>query len=383
MIVGIDASNIRGGGGMTHLRELLAAADPERDRFDRVVVWASGRTLAALPERPWLAKENPSALNGGLLSRSLWQATSLGRASRDANCDVLFVPGGSFVTSFRPIVTMSQNLLPFQWRELRRYGASAMTLKLLALRTAQRRSFRSADATIFLTDYAREAVVDVTGRLGGTTPVIPHGIDPRFFTEPRPPRDLANCTFADPLRLVYVSSVEPYKHQWHVADAVAQLRAKGLPVAIDFVGPANPSVLPLLQQTLARVDPRAEAIRYVGALPYGLVHTTYHNADMAVFASSCETIANILIEGMAAGLPTASSNIGAMREVLGDAGTYFDPERPSEIAEAIERLARSTELRARNARLAFERAHNYSWARCARETFAVFEGARLAKSASL
>ena len=86
---------------------------------------------------------------------------------------------------------------------------------------------------------------------------------------------------------------------------------------------------------------------------------------------------------VAAGLPTASSEIGAMREVLGDAGVYFDPERPGEIAAAIERLARSPDLRARNAQLAFERAHAYSWARCARETFAVFDQVRLASAAAM
>jgi glycosyltransferase involved in cell wall biosynthesis len=383
MIVGIDASNIRAGGGITHLRELLAAADPKADRFARVVVWASRRTLAALPDRPWLQKLNPPPLEGGLGARTRWQATVLGGAARAAGCDVLFVPGGSFVTAFRPVVTMSQNLLPFQWRELRRYGFSAMTAKMLALRRTQARSFRAADATIFLTAAARDAVIAVTGPLRGLTPIVPHGIDPRFFAAPRPARPLAACSFDDPLRLLYVSVVEPYKHQWQVAEAVAALRGRGLPVAIDFAGPANPRALPRLQRVLQRVDPAGRAIRYLGPIPHERLHEAYRAAEIAVFASSCETIANILIEGMAAGLPTASSNIGAMREVLGEAGTYFDPEKPAEIAAAIEALAGSPELRQRNAQLAFERAHAYSWARCARETFAVFDRVRLATSAAL
>ena len=383
MIVGIDASNIRAGGGITHLRELLAAADPQRDRFARIVVWATRRTLEALPDRPWLQKLNPSPLEGGLAARTKWQATALGPAARAAGCDVLFVPGGSFVTSFRPVVTMSQNLLPFQWRELLRYGLSAMTAKMLALRRTQGRSFRAADATIFLTEAARDAVVAVTGPLRGLAPVIPHGIDPRFFAAPRPPRPLADCSPERPLRLIYVSAVEPYKHQWHVADAVARLRGKGLPIAIHFVGPANPAVLPRLTRALERADPRGQAIRYLGPVQHEALHQCYHDAEIAIFASSCETIANILIEGMAGGLPTASSNIGAMREVLGSAGTYFDPERPAEIAEAIERLAVSTELRQRSARLAFVRAHAYSWERCARETFSVFQQVRLATAAAM
>ena len=35
MILGIDASNIRGGGGVTHLVELLAFSDPAAAGFER------------------------------------------------------------------------------------------------------------------------------------------------------------------------------------------------------------------------------------------------------------------------------------------------------------------------------------------------------------
>ena len=33
-------------------------------------------------------------------------------------CDILFVPGGIYHGGFRPFVTMSQNLLPFEWHEI-------------------------------------------------------------------------------------------------------------------------------------------------------------------------------------------------------------------------------------------------------------------------
>jgi len=45
--------------------------------------------------------------------------------------------------------------------------------------------------------------------------------------------------------------------------------------------------------------------------------------------------ANILVEAMASGLPIACSNRGPMPEVLGDAGVYFDPEDPHDIARAL------------------------------------------------
>jgi hypothetical protein len=45
--IGIDASNLRLGGGVTHIRELLGAASPQSQGVDRVVMWGGARTLAA------------------------------------------------------------------------------------------------------------------------------------------------------------------------------------------------------------------------------------------------------------------------------------------------------------------------------------------------
>jgi glycosyltransferase involved in cell wall biosynthesis len=58
-----------------------------------------------------------------------------------------------------------------------------------------------------------------------------------------------------------------------------------------------------------------------------------------------------------------------MPELLGDAGLYFDPERPDEIAHALRRLLGDPELRGKLAAAAFQRSAAFSWDRCARETF--------------
>ena len=51
MIIGIDASNIRAGGGVTHLDELLRAADPEAHGFSQVIVWSGSATLDRMRPR--------------------------------------------------------------------------------------------------------------------------------------------------------------------------------------------------------------------------------------------------------------------------------------------------------------------------------------------
>jgi len=70
MFLGIDASSISSGGGLTHLVELLRTATPQTYGFDAVIVWASSATLNRLEDRGWLRKERDSLLERSLPYRS-------------------------------------------------------------------------------------------------------------------------------------------------------------------------------------------------------------------------------------------------------------------------------------------------------------------------
>ncbi len=369
LTIGIDAANLRRGGGVTHLVELLRAAQLDASNIDRVVVWAGRPILNALDDRSWLDKRNPPALNRGLIQRTLWQRFSLSRAARDAGCDVLFVPGGSYAGSFQPVVTMSRNLLPFEMRELLRYGWTKFTLKMLLLRFTQSRSYRKVSGLIFLTDYARQVVSGVVGKLSGKTCTIPHGLNPRFNQAPKVQRPIADYDDANPYRVLYVSIIDQYKHQWHVVKAIDMLRKQGFPIALNLVGPSYPPALMRLNATIDSVDFSRHWVHYHGAIAFDELHHHYVQADLGLFASSCENMPNILLETMASGLPIACSNKGPMPEILGRAGVYFDPEQPDEIARVLLELIESPKLRTELSKLSYASAQQYSWQRCADETF--------------
>lgn len=367
----IDASNIRAGGGLTHLQQLLAAAEPRAAGIERITVWGGGTTLGALERRPWLDAVQVPALDGALPARLLWQQRELPALVKNAGCKALFSPGGTIplLGSF-PKITMSQNLLPFEPREAARFGrASAMRLKQWLLRRSQTASFRRAEGVVFLTEYARRAVLDRTGPLGARTVMIPHGIEERFFMPLRGGSSRALAA-ASPFRVLYVSIIDGYKHQWHVARAIALARAMGVPAELELIGPARPPALRRLRDAMQEVDPAGEFVSYTGPVPFEELHEKYRRADAFVFASSCENLPNILLEAMAAGLPIACSDRGPMPEVLGAAGVYFDPERPDSIARAVQALYLDGELRARIAADAQQRARSFTWARCAAETLA-------------
>ena len=368
MRLGIDASNIRAGGGVTHLVELLRAACPLEYGLDEVVVWGSDRTLKELPARSWLKLVHEPLLDRAFPFRLYWQRTKLTKLAQKS-CDILFVPGGSYNGHFRPFVSMSQNLLPFDNRERSRFGISLASVRYRLLGLSQARCSKRADGVIFLTKYAASVVMGQVREISGEAAIIPHGIDQRFACQPRPQKPLSFYSSEKPLELLYVSIINVYKHQDRVAEALGLLRNEGLPVRLHLVGPAYSPMLQRLQTILRELDPYGKFLNYQGPISYHDLPRVYHRSDMFVFASSCETISITLLEAMASGLPIACSNRGPMPEVLGDAGVYFDPENSLDIARALRQLALSHEMRDRYAHAAYERAKVYCWDRCADETF--------------
>jgi glycosyltransferase involved in cell wall biosynthesis len=368
MILGIEASNIRSGGGVTHLKEFLWAYNPDLYKFKKVVVWANANTLKLLPDADWLDKRTHSFLEKSIFFRIFWQRFILDQEIKKSNIDILFVPGGMYYSKFRPVITMSRNMLPFEEKERNRYGFSYMKFRLTLLEKKQGKAFTDADGLIFLTQYAKNAVeARLTKKVKSST-VIAHGISPTFSKAPRPQKDIFEYNEKHPLEILYVSIINVYKHQKSVVPAVVRLHNEGYPVVLKLVGPNYPPEMKLLNAVLQQQDPLGKVVQLQGSVSHAGVEQTYHNADLFVFASSCENLPNILVEAMASGLPIASSNKGPMPEVLQDGGLYFDPENEEEIYTALKKMLDDKGLREVLAARSFELSKAYSWRTCANLT---------------
>lgn len=368
-IIGIDATNIRRGGGVTHLVELINNANPKRHFFSKIVIWGPSNTLDKIIHKPWIHKINPPESEKNLVKRTLWQIFNLGKEIEKENCSILFIPGGSYAGNYFPVVLMSQNLLPFEMKELRRFGLSFMTLKLLILRKTQSFSFARSNGIIFLTKYAKRKVLGVLGNMKKENEIIFHGLNSRFSIPPRVQKDISEFNNDNPFKIIYVSTIDQYKHQWHVVTAVNSLRQKGYPIRLELIGPAYSPALKKLNEIANRFDPKRDWMKYYSEIPFEDLHKNYARADLGLFASSCENMPNILLETMASGLPIACSDKGPMPEMLQDSGIYFNPEEPEEIAQAIYKLLSSRSLRSNLSKQSHELSKQYSWERCADETF--------------
>ncbi len=368
IVVGIDASRNRSGGAQAHLIGLLTDCDLKKHGIGVVHVWAFRSLLDRLPNHSWLIKHNPEDLERSLLRQLWWQANDLDRELNSAGCDILFATDASTLCHFKPMVTLSQDMLSYEPGVMRLFGFGIARLRLLVILMVQNMAFRRAAGVIFLTRYAAALIQQSCGVLH-TVVYIPHGIGAEFKEPLKLNEGRHLCK--SPIRCIYVSNVEMYKHQWVVVDAVARLRKQGHGLTLTLVGEKGEGrAQRLLRDAIADLDPGGLFVKQLEFLSHEKLPMLLAQADLFVFASSCENLPITLLEAMATGLPIACSNRGPMPEILGDGGVYFDPEDSASIACAVRRLLEDSELRQRCSKVSLKIAADYSWRRCSDETFA-------------
>ena len=99
----------------------------------------------------------------------------------------------------------------------------------------------------------------------------------------------------------------------------------------------------------------------------------YSAAEIFVFPSLYEGFGLPPLEAMACGTPVVTSNVSSLPEAVGDAALTVDPYDVGELVLAIDRLLTDEMLRADLRRRGLERAAQFTWARTARETLAIYE----------
>lgn len=368
-VVGIDASNIKSGGGLTHLKSILDYLDINQSELTKIIVWSNNITLDYLPNRPYIIKRSHFFLNRGLLLNFLFQFFFLKREADKLGCDIIFVPGGTFISNFKPFVAMSQNMLPFEKEEAIHYGF-LMRLRLKVLYYTQTYTFKRAEAVLFLTRYAKDYIQNRIGLSGKKIEIVPHGVDSIFQQKPKVQMQPESYYKGNSFELLYVSYITVYKHQWNVAEAVCQLNEIGYPIKLKLIGSVLDS-FEKLDDVLKKYKNSKECIEFIPGLTHDQLKLHYKSADAFVFASSCENQPIILLEAMSAGLPIISSSLGPMGEMLGDSSVFFNPRSVPDIVEAIKVLFNNPDLRSLISKDVYNKASKYTWSNCSSDTFKI------------
>jgi glycosyltransferase involved in cell wall biosynthesis len=98
----------------------------------------------------------------------------------------------------------------------------------------------------------------------------------------------------------------------------------------------------------------------------------YSDALAVIVPSLYEGFGLPALEAMQCGAPVLSSNASSLPEVVGEAGLYFDPRNPSQIAGRLREVLQSPELRADLRRRSAEQARKFSWDQSGRQHWELF-----------
>lgn len=369
--IGIDAHNLRAGGGITHLVNILEHSD-ELDSFDLIYVYCN-RALAnklASYELKKLVIVTPAELDKSIFHRLYWQQFVLPKIAEEKGLDFLFCPGG--IIPFKKIsgvkkICMFRNMLVAELKNTLTCGFSLRFFKFLILRYVQMASFRKADANIFISHFAKEKALE-TFKIDKAKPsaVIYHGVNNIFAGQDS--ESVKDRKKSEIKKLLYVSTIDVYKHQIEVVKAVEIIRERGYDVCLELIGSKDPATFSKLKKTIEETQ-MGPFVDVVGFRKYEELPASYRDCDVVLFASTCENCPNILLEAMLSGKPIACSETKPMPEFAGNTVSYFDATTPSSIAYAVIYLLDNPEKAHELASSAKDKVSGYLWKECAKNTF--------------
>jgi len=360
--LGITASRARSGGAKAHIIGILSGFN-YLHLIKEIHIWSYPEILNLIPNYEWLTKHVAGCHSKTIIHQLYWEKINLSRELKINKCDILINVDAGSICRFHPNISMSRDMLSYEIGEMKRYGWTIERLRLILLKYVQNSTLRQADGVIFLTEYAAKSIQKSTGILNEYK-IIPHGIGKYFHSI-----DNTHNTISNNFNCVYVSNYAPYKHQWNCIRAVANLRRLGFPIFLTLIGGGSGKSLQKVKQEIKSCDPGKNFVQEVDRIKNSELPSYLQNADIFIFASSCENMPNTLLEGMAAGLPIACSNRGPMPEVLKDGGVYFNPESIDEIEFALKKIIQDSDFRIEIGSKSKELSRKYSWDNTSRETF--------------
>jgi alpha-1,3-rhamnosyl/mannosyltransferase len=203
------------------------------------------------------------------------------------------------------------------------------------------------------------------------TAMLPHGVDPRMFeigTERavRPPGG------TEPF-LLAVATSHPHKNLDGLMKAFRQFHDKYPAYRLVIAGMKGF----VFEQcvSLSRSLGLERSVTFTGWIPRPDLYTLYANASCFILPSRFEGFGMPLAEALAAGIPSACSDIPPLRWVGDGAAHYFDPLSVSAICEALERIAFDEEFRAAAMLAGPRQARHFDWDKTAAQTLDVLVSA--------
>ena len=170
--------------------------------------------------------------------------------------------------------------------------------------------------------------------------VIHCGIEPGRYTHEPPAGTPGRDRRA---RLLSIAALRPYKGVTHLIEAVQRMNERGMDVECDVIGDGY--LRPRLQKEIEEAG-LLDRFRLVGTKTQEEVALAVAACDVFVLPSvvaddgQMEGIPVVLMESLAAGVPTISTRISGIPELVidGETGFVVEPGQPDALVDAVRRV---------------------------------------------
>lgn len=226
-----------------------------------------------------------------------------------------------------------------------------------------KQSARHAAAVVTVSDFSKQEICAAFGLDAAKVWVTHNAPNSDVFEPSQPPSQ-------EPAHKPYVfvlSSPSPHKNIDGFIKAFEIIAVQSPGLRLVIAGHLAPTI-----SVPAALKDRIEVLGYV---PRATLLDLYRGAACFVMPSFYEGFGIPVIEAMAVGTPVVCSNRAALPEVGGEAAVYFDPVDHAQMATAVLRVLRDSQLAEEMSKSGKERARVFTWAHSAAKTLAVYKAA--------
>lgn len=230
------------------------------------------------------------------------------------------------------------------------YSVTVHAHDIFVRRNMLETKLREASFIAAISEFNREYLANLYGDwIREKTAIVRCGVTPENY-QPRPRFWQAG----QPVRLINVSSLQPYKGQSYLVEACAILKNRGIPFECRIVGGGEERER---LQRLIQQHNLGEQVKLLGPQPQEEVARLLEQADCYVQPSiitpsgKMEGIPVALMEALASQLPVVATSISGIPELVqeGKTGVLVPPGDPEALAAGIETVYADPEGAARMA----------------------------------
>ena len=361
MKIGIDASNINVGGGVTHITQIINNLDLKYFQENQIYIWGNKKVLDKITNRKEIKKIALSSIYKNIIFRIIWQMFFFENQLKKYKCTNALIPGGIFFLKKISTTIVMQNILPFDSFSINKYS-KFLKFKFFLQKILFTHSISRATKIIFISKTSKKKILGKINIKKINSCVIPHGVIQEKISK-------RNFILKKKIKLICVSKIDFYKNQIIILKALKLLLNQGFDIKLKLVGA---SFRPALEEVKKKIDELKlkKNVSIKNEISFNKIKKEYINSNIHISPSICESFGITVIESGNYSIPSICSNLEIFKEITNRNVFFFNPFSAINLSNTIKKVIKNNHTRNNKIKKFHNYViENYSWKQVANQTF--------------